>query len=388
MAGWRDNLLPADFRGIVFDVTEHDFNGGRRGQLNEYANRDKPFFDDTGRKARSFRISGFVIGEDYAARRDRLIDALEKKGAGTLTHPYLGRMQVVCQDFSVHESNTKGRMAEFSMSFVEAGGLEYPTTALDDVAIATATADELAAAAQNSFERDYDVSGRPGFVSESVIDAISQALDLVEASRSFGDIQSIRDELMLNAPQNVKDGVFLFDRISRLVQNLGAGGYRSSLAGLTNFRPDVSIIPRSTTTRMAQISSIQALGGLVRNLAIAEHGKIIAAVDYSSFQEASSAATDYVAMVDNEILTGPAQSDDRLYNALSSMSETVLAAVNEKAKDLARVTTTSFLDSKPALVLAHELWGDASRDQEIVDRNKIEHPSFLPPNTQLEILSS
>ncbi|WP_334130163.1 DNA circularization protein [Sneathiella sp.] len=388
MAGWRDNLLPADFRGIVFDITEHDFSGGRRGQLNEYANRDRPFFDDTGRKARSFRISGFVIGDDYAARRDRLIDALEKRGPGTLTHPYLGRMQVVCQDFSLHESNSKGRMAEFSMSFVEAGELEYPTTALDDVAAAQSSADGLAAAAQVSFERDYDVAGRPGFVSESVIDTISQILDLIEESRSFGDIQSIRDEIMLNAPQNVKDATFLFDRISNLMRDLGAGGYRSSLADVASFAPDIGSIPRTTSTRAAEIASVQALGSLARNLAFAEHGKIVAAADYTSFQEASAAATDYVAMVDQEILTGPAQWDDRLYNALSSMSETVLASVNERARDLARVMTTSFLDSKPALVLAHELWGDASRDQEIVDRNKIEHPSFLPPNTQLEILSS
>ena len=133
---------------------------------------------------------------------------------------------------------------------------------------------------------------------------------------------------------------------------------------------------------------MEALGGLIRNVSIAENGRSIVASDYDSFQEANAAATSFVALVDNEILTGPAQYDDDLYNALSGMSEAVLSTVNEKSKDLAQISTTSFLDSKPSLVLAYELWADATRDQEIVDRNKIEHPSFLPPNTDLEILSA
>ncbi len=60
-------------------------------------------------------------------QRDRLIDALNKPGPGTLVHPTYGELKV-CVDGEVRVSTSKseGRIVRFDLKFVEAGELSYP----------------------------------------------------------------------------------------------------------------------------------------------------------------------------------------------------------------------------------------------------------------------
>ena len=145
---WRDNLVPASFRGVRFDVEETEAPiAGRRVAVHEYPGRDVPFVEDLGRQTKSWSIEAYVVGDDYADRRDRLIDACDMAGPGELVHPYLGALQVACTSCSVAERTREGRMARFSLSFVEAGENQYPTSATDtgEVVEEAATAGILAA---------------------------------------------------------------------------------------------------------------------------------------------------------------------------------------------------------------------------------------------------
>jgi len=42
----------------------------------------------------------------------------------------------------------------------------------------------------------------------------------------------------------------------------------------------------------------------------------------------------------------------------------------------------------PAIVLAYRLYGDAERADEIVARNRVRHPGFVPGGQPLEVLSN
>lgn len=121
MSAWRDRLLPASFRGAQFHVETGGRQGGRRIARHEFPKKDKPYSEDMGRRARVMRIAGYVIGPDYTFERDDLISALERSGPGMLVHPTQGQMLVVVDDFFCSESRQRGGMAEFDMSFIEAG---------------------------------------------------------------------------------------------------------------------------------------------------------------------------------------------------------------------------------------------------------------------------
>ena len=125
---WRANLVDASFRGVGFQVDEHDSPiAGRRVAVHEYPGRDEPFIEDLGRTTKTYSIEAFMVGDDYATARDRLIEACDMPGPGELVHPYLGSLQVACTGCSLTERTREGRMARFSLSFTEAGANQYPT---------------------------------------------------------------------------------------------------------------------------------------------------------------------------------------------------------------------------------------------------------------------
>lgn len=98
-------------------------------RLTRYPNRDKPYTEDLGKITFRPSITAYVVGDDCFDQRDRLIDALNKPGPGTLVHPTYGELKV-CVDGEVRVSTSKseGRIVRFDLKFVEAGELSYPTS--------------------------------------------------------------------------------------------------------------------------------------------------------------------------------------------------------------------------------------------------------------------
>ena len=106
---WRDNLVPASFRGVGFQVAESENKaGGRRIALHEYPGRDVPFAEDMGEITKTFSIEGYIVGDDYLDRGERLIDACNMPGPGELVHPYRGSQQVVCHEIVESVSHPRG----------------------------------------------------------------------------------------------------------------------------------------------------------------------------------------------------------------------------------------------------------------------------------------
>ena len=143
---WRDQLRAASFRGVPFFVESHDFSTGRRGVQHEFVQRDQPYFEDTGRKAKQFSVTGYALGADYFSARDKIIEACEKEGSGELIHPYLGRQVVNCTDLKVRESQRDGGFVEFSFTFNESGEQSFPDSKKD-------TALAIASAATNAIDK-------------------------------------------------------------------------------------------------------------------------------------------------------------------------------------------------------------------------------------------
>ena len=139
-----EKLRPASFRKIPFQVDNSEFETGRRTQIHEYPQRDKPYMQDMGRRSREIEFDAFVVGQDYVEKANALLGAIEEYGAGTLIHPWLGTMQVNALSCRVSFDRYLGQ-ARFRLSFIEAGELAFPSSAQS-----TAQASRTAAAALES----------------------------------------------------------------------------------------------------------------------------------------------------------------------------------------------------------------------------------------------
>ena len=120
---WRDRIDPeltGSFRGVAFHVERADTQGGRRWLVHEYPRRDRPYTEDMGRRAKEWRLTFFVAGDDYDRERDALIEALDAPGAATLVHPYLGSFSAVAPRSA---AGSRGGATSGAGGF--SGGLEH-----------------------------------------------------------------------------------------------------------------------------------------------------------------------------------------------------------------------------------------------------------------------
>ena len=213
---WRDDLQPASFRGVEFFVTGHDHTFGRRIELNQYPLRDDPYAEDLGRRAREWSVEAFVLGENYMARRDALITALETPGPGRLVHRWLGEVTAVVRgDCHLQESTREGGMARFSITFVEAGERIEPSARLDTADRVERLADAADAVAAEEFGDTFSVDDVHSFVAEAGAADAASILDMAE-----GAMRSVRPDALLDDLSSVTSGIaFTRSRIARLIRS-------------------------------------------------------------------------------------------------------------------------------------------------------------------------
>lgn len=398
---WRDNLQPASFRGIPFYVESADTAGGRRTQVHEYMDAPdgkgvKPFPEDLGAATLTFTIEGYVLGQDYMDARDALFDALNAKGPGQLIHPYKGTLDVQVQGVSYREERERGGYAKFSMSFVESGRREYPTADIDRIAGVDGSALGVRGAAITAFLDKFKVDGLPEFVrtvARADIASISKMLLGVNlpgaATDLLSDYVKAANSLVVNADRLLAEPSALANQVTGLIGQL-RGLMASSGTGEnpTVFKPLTSFTTTAqsnfTTPSEAQASTNgQVFEDLVRDTAIAEHASAAVRGTYESYDEAVNTRDETLAQIDAQAET----SADEVYTAYQTLRAQVVTALPEDAEDLPRLSTIQIPESTPAVVLAYGLYDDTSRDAEIVSRNRIRHPGFVPSNRALQVLS-
>ncbi|ELQ01574.1 DNA circularization protein [Pseudomonas syringae] len=75
------------------------------------------------------------------------------------------------------------------------------------------------------------------------------------------------------------------------------------------------------------------------------------------------------------------KADPEHYLALNTLRQALIRHLNAVAASGVRLVDMKVSEPLPALVLAYRRFGDASRAQEMVQRNRLAHPGFVPPGT-------
>jgi prophage DNA circulation protein len=143
---WRGSYQQARFRDAIFFVETDARQGGRRVALHQYPKRNVPYAEDMGRSASRFIVHGYLIGhwpyqgapasadqsaKSYLIMKDKLVEALEKDGPGTLRLPMpyqKSDIDVMVASYSVQESRERGGICIVEMDFIEYGSPAYRDT--------------------------------------------------------------------------------------------------------------------------------------------------------------------------------------------------------------------------------------------------------------------
>lgn len=394
---WRDEMQRASFRGVQFYVQESTGSIGRRNVIHQYPNKETANGEDLGKKAREFTLTAFVLGDDYMTQRDAFEAAIEESGPGELVHPWRGRMIVSVTDCRPSESIDQGGKQSWSVTFTEVDKNLQPNIRPDTFAIVDTAADDAIVASEQDFADIFSVEGLPEFVELDAAARISGVLDeaLSVAKGMLPDMSILpafyrnaagilgRVSQLLRLPTNLASEIT--GQISGIL-GLGSGPLSAfnALLRLFNYGGTQTPVRRTTPARISQENNRQAVNALVRRTAVIEAARSTASIEFESYQDAIKVRDTVIDALETESLTAP----DPVFTALTELRTAVINDINTRGADLAKLVPYTPKATLPALVIAHRIYGDATRDLEIVSRNNIPHPGFVSGGRSLEVLAN
>lgn len=416
--GWRESLRKGSFRGIPFFVDSSSAGFGRRNVLHEYPLRDIPYAEDLGRAQKEFAVEAYVVGEDYLQKRDALISACERPGRGELIHPYYGSLFVVISGkIRVSESASEGGVARFSIPFVEAGERIFPSARNDIFSRVSNARDNLLSKAQAAFEAVYQVLDSPQFVLNTAKTTVNALIDTFTGIKgsvegAFAEFYHSAKEIAENIDGLIPDGKKLspvilntISQISTISEDpkevIGAYTVLMNFGGkdfggkdipnqLASNQLDPPVIPArvaalgGTDTRIREKQNLDAIVGLIKQAAIAWVAPIAAEASYPSLQDAIVARDAILAVIDRQMEAEFV--DDDTYQALHDVRKTLSEALPPPTADLPSLVPYQNIQTRPSLVLAYDLYEKLDREEDIIERNQVEHPGFVPGGVTLEVI--
>lgn len=408
---WIRRLRPASFRGVAFHFDRVTHSYGRRFAMHEYPGRDIPWAEPLGRKQRTWKISGYLIGDNFPFMREVLRRACEDdETPGTLILPIVGRVEAVCTDIEFDDARQHGRYSAVSLSFAESGHRLFPTGAEDTLSLIAAAAAELSDASQSYFLSGFNVGSpssipiaalseiAPSAATSTLVGAAARNIiiltELLERLRlpsyDYDQAPLIEaiDTLATRADQLVYDPSALVAAIDAALEAFTetTAAEPAFLAMLTLSReyvaeeaPPAGIIATSTPElRTAETRNAQLLQSMVRRLGLREIGYALPSIDLDNTERAlETRQTVFDAFLAEADLAADL-GDDADFSALNGLAHQILDDIDNRAAQLPSLATYRTPRSVNALVLAYQLYGEAERDLDIVARTGAINPAFMP----------
>ena len=423
---WRDDLLPASFRGIKFLIEQAAVPVGRKGQLHEYPQRDEPFFESLGKQSQVHKVSAYVIGDDCFERRDKLLEALEKEGPGELVHPWLGRMLVDVGECDLTHSRTEGGMARLELTFYPSKPRKFPTGTANTQQQVVKSSESLLSSALRRYKAAMAVVDKARINLIGLRNGLSNVYTIIQ--RQFAPFLGIFTNLsgfiqsLVNSPSALSalfssyfsdfstSGLFRTG-VNRTSSSTGQTGnaagavtapsYRSSVAVASQHAEAVTSINNVPQASGADTTAAaQAVANLVQDSLLVQVALIISempvatqpvsvestpSIDHQAVQPVERpevpVADDVIELRDalsEAIWEASLKADPEHYQALNTLRQALIKHLTAVAASGVRLVNITPAETLPALVLAYRRFGDATRAGEVVQRNRIQHPGFVP----------
>lgn len=394
---WREQYLQGNFAGIDFSLKKSEAQFGRSVILHEYPYRDDPEAEDLGGAPDEFVLEAVLIGDDYRDRRDQFIDKIKSAGPYILVHPYYGQLTVsVPERAKVVESPDEGGIARITFKCVQVGLKIYPDAVAATQSAVIGAADEVSAAGQDAFADTFTIAQQPSWVSDSAYSFLENMIGHVESITSAipnlaeeqqhltGLITTFNQDVttLARAPENLAASIFgIVAAVVSVATN--AQDALDILRSLPDFIDDEAAIIGTSINRVAQRANQDALTDLIMQAVLTQQANVVANMDFDSFDSAVALRDELCDAIDTAMSTV----DDLTYNALADLRTAIINDINQRGANLAHLVKHECKTTISALLLSYRLYGSIAYADDIIARNGIKHPLFIPGGTELEVLS-
>jgi len=406
---WASTLRRASYRGVSFFVETDDVSTGRRVVVHEFPHRDDPYIEDLGRKANTIQVSAYVTGSNVEAQEAALRAACGMPGPGQLSIP-LGRFLVHCQECSRTFAKDRLGYVAFSLQFVRDGTAAGPFPLGSFLRAVEFGLSELIVPLKAAVAMTFSTVRMPGFVAEAAAARIRELAVALEEGRrrttTSGTAASEWREAIVDlygraptlavagsagrtwTPTSVSSATVdastdalveaVWGAVALINEAADAVPAERLLRSLLEF--GAAWVPPALTTdaRRREAANEEALGALVRVAVMAQWINAMMALTYADRQAGKQALADVAEYVDNELMRLASWQQYDVYSQIADLRKKSVAYFQRLITDLAPVLTFETSARMPSLYWACRLYNDAGRAQELADRNRAIHPSFLP----------
>jgi prophage DNA circulation protein len=360
---------------------------------------------------------------------------VETKGPGLLIHPTIGAVKVAVGSASTAIHRDKMRVIEVAFQFIEAGSPVFPSTIIATVIAVLAAADsaltasgsDLGGTAIPAAAAGPAVTGEGQTVVTSfaaatiarganptAIVGMAAALPPPDANTSYGRYGAGSASTMLPIGTTVAtlQAQLANQRAALALAASGAAAAAGSYGAPTDM-PDalaalVEAMRAGITDPADQVQVLLALAGFTfsdsaggtvgigaamaamrdamaaacRRAALVSLARASAAYQPSSYDDAAALRVSLAAALDNEITAAGDAGEDASYTALKALRSAVVQDLTVRGASLPSIVTVNLQLPLPSLVIAHRLYLDASRSDQIAAESSAIHPAFCPTTFQ------
>jgi prophage DNA circulation protein len=415
---WPATVAQPSFRGVPFEVDTDGSQSGRRVVTHEYMAREFWDNEDLGIGKPTINVTGYVYGDDADKQVESLKRALLRPGPGTLVLPARPIVQARCLSFnSTWAANAMG-IFTIQMQFIAEA--DQPGGFISSTMLAMAVSEGVKSAAGNTaeiFRGTFQTLKRslgsapvivPALARNAAVQTIVKASRDLDAARkqisgakgiSAANLEYTAREIRRRATEFVSSGaqgsrigdvtyasneeafVTSFPDVWNKAMTTMAScqgnpsDVATAFAGLTQFEGPPLPMNLDTLSVRAEGALTQDVQQYVQRSALLYWTQALTRLSFGSANDAlelrATLTSTFRKIVDQITDTALAEQLTKVRNSgLNYLSSVSQQGPAEVTVELDRVL--------PAVLISYWLYGDASRDIELVRRNNAGHPLFMP----------
>lgn len=146
---------------------------------------------------------------------------------------------------------------------------------------------------------------------------------------------------------------------------------------------DTRIEPVNLTESRKEQKAMQgALLDLMHSATVIAAAQASSLVEYQDQAQAEQVQEVFIAAIER----AQERTSDTVFQHLEQVRVDLIKDLSSRGAGLPSVTRVTPAHTLPALVQAYRLYGDSRRAEQLVDRNRLSHPGFVPAGQPLEVL--
>ena len=365
------------WRGLEFEWQSEGIDGGKRIALHQYPFKKEFNTKDLGCNPHRYSVEGVICGDELRDRVREFVSALDEEGPGELYDPYLNEdIQVQVESWTISPVKTNLTSVRFFATFVQAGAAIAPLVGDSTLALMATAVDDLERDTFAAFQNSFEITGRAGAVVNEAIQDTNATWSYIAESYRFSytggaqvDFTPPGFETILTSGQ-ANDLEVLFDSIEEQFTDDRVLAFFQTVAAIDIQAPDLSIPGGQIAYRNAL-----ALEAATARLAFARYASFLINREYCSQQEALVAISKLRSLANRILERADALGDLEVRQDVACLVSLGAGIAN----NLPSLAIWERSNTSSALALAHEIYCDSGRAEELIKLNCAINGSFIPP---------